>query len=65
MNASNCFWTENGYAQQSVESLQAADYSYPYDYESDIIPANALNGAQALAGSCGIAMMSQMYILMH
>lgn len=47
LNSSNCYWTTNGYQQQMNEPLPIADLTYPYDYDSDQEPANALNGAQA------------------
>ena len=46
LNASNCYWTTNGYKQQMTETLPVADLTYPYDYDSDQEPANALNGKQ-------------------
>ncbi|KAK9808273.1 hypothetical protein WJX73_006115 [Symbiochloris irregularis] len=43
LNSSNCYWTTNGYSQQMNEPLPIADLTYPYDYDSDDEPANALN----------------------
>lgn len=63
LNSSNCYWTTNGYAQQMNEPLPIADLTYPYDYDSDSEPANALNGvwANLLSTCCTIRFQLQNY----